>query len=191
MEGTVAIRKSGSDWTAADVAAASRRSGGRSVAGVGAAARSSALAVPAKPISIPAGGLRFRLSFPPSINHYWRRGALGGRRSAMVLSAEGRHYRERAAYDLAMQQVPRLLLAVSVSVDLMFYSDPRPAWDLDNRIKPVLDALQHGRVLADDKFVDRLVLGRNRSVVAPSEARVMVVVNLFREEEAAFVRESF
>lgn len=96
----------------------------------------------------------------------------------MVISAEGRFYRERIHYDLAMQRVPRLLLSGSLSVELTFYSDPRPDWDIDNRVKPTLDALQHGRVIMDDKFVDRLLLVRGPAVSTP-EARVEVVVDRF------------
>jgi hypothetical protein len=56
-------------------------------------------------------------------------------------------------------------LEIPVEVTILFLSGDAMSGDLDNRIKPILDALS-GPVLLDDRLVDRLVVQR----FAPSES---------------------
>lgn len=113
---------------------------------------------------------RLELPLPPSMNQYWRRGpnrsprARGG--VVTHLSREGREFRREveliwlASRDRTMFEGPVFVFAA-----LWF---PTRASDVDNRIKPTLDAMEHAGVYRNDRQVARLefyragILGRKR-----------------------------
>ena len=100
---------------------------------------------------------RLMLPFPGSINSLWR--CVGGRN---ILSKPGREYQALAQqYLMTQKPLPRFDSPVSVEIALCPPSLRR--MDIDNRIKPVLDALQRAEVLADDSLVHRLVVTWDRS----------------------------
>lgn len=75
-----------------------------------------------------------RLPVPPSMNHYWRN---VGRRT--LISAAGREYRKACKVAAQMQRPD--LHECEVAVSGVIYM-ARLGCDLDNRINPLLDALQ-------------------------------------------------
>lgn len=95
----------------------------------------------------------FTFMYPPSANRYWRTF-----RGQNVLSAEARAFRLHVAEVVAARgEAPREgRLCVHVS---LFPPDGR-RHDIDNRIKPLLDALQHAGVFPDDEQVDDLHITR-------------------------------
>ena len=105
-----------------------------------------------------------RLPYPPSANHYFR--MVGGR---MLISREGRRFREAVAGILAAQGVRpmtgRLALAVQVC------PPDRRRRDLDNVQKALLDALEKGGAYGDDSQID-LLLTRRGPPAAGGEAHV-------------------
>lgn len=108
----------------------------------------------------------YELSYPPSVNHYWRR--VGER---TLISRAGRKYRKQVADELALQGV----VAAEGSVGLFVSVHPpdRRRRDLDNILKALLDALQHGGAYRDDSQIDTLEVVR--SDVLPS-GKVTVLV---------------
>lgn len=103
------------------------------------------------------GGAEFTLPWPPSVNAAYR-SIVVGRASRVVLSREGRDYKQRAAWELAAQRVPGFgHLPVSVEFDV--YPPDRRARDLDNVLKLAQDALQPA-VLTDDAQIVRLLVTR-------------------------------
>lgn len=91
------------------------------------------------------------LPLPPSMNHYWRSVQVKGRCQPKV-SKEGRRYKELAA--LAAVAHKPIKYQGEVSVSAVFHM-ARLGVDLDNRIKPLLDALQ-GIVYVNDTQVVHL-----------------------------------
>jgi crossover junction endodeoxyribonuclease RusA len=95
------------------------------------------------------------LPWPPSMNHYWRR--VGPR---TLISREGRTFRTNVCALLGgggPRQPPaggRIALAMDA------FPPDRRRRDLDNLLKPTLDALQHGGVYEDDSQVDLLLVRR-------------------------------
>lgn len=88
----------------------------------------------------------------------------------MLVSRDGREYR-KAAHAAAARQLPPIVQVPSapVSVDLLVVT-PTKAGDLDNRIKPTLDALQ-GVIYTDDRQVTEISVRRG---VDRSDPRVEV-----------------
>ncbi len=91
------------------------------------------------------------LPFPPSINHYWRH---RGRAAGVYLSKEALSYRE--AVKNAITATKPLETRLSVSVKL--HAPNRRKYDIDNRIKSLLDALTHSGAWIDDELIDHLTI---------------------------------
>lgn len=91
------------------------------------------------------------LPYPPSVNHYWRMF-----RGRMVISREGRAFRERVCSVLAAAGVKPMSGALAVEMDL--YPPDRRRRDIDNGLKACLDGLQHGGAYEDDSQITLLVV---------------------------------
>ena len=111
------------------------------------------------------------LPYPPSVNHYWRRVGLH-----TLISREGRTFRRNVCALLGgggMRKPPsggRIALAMDA------FPPDRRRRDLDNIQKPVLDALEHAGVYADDSQIDLLVTRRREAV---PDGRLLVTVEEF------------
>lgn len=97
--------------------------------------------------------LSFKLPYPPSVNHYWRH---VGKRT--LISREGRQYRDRVAMMLVQEWANPMKGELSVSV-LVHPPDHRRR-DLDNILKALLDALEHGGAYTDDSQISHLQIRR-------------------------------
>lgn len=89
------------------------------------------------------------LPLPPSANRIWR-----SFRGRMVKSSEYRAWKDAAAVSIAHQlggQPPLEWFSASIIM-------PPTRRDLDNSVKPTLDALQAGGAVVDDKFLRCLVI---------------------------------
>ena len=96
-------------------------------------------------------GIRFELPYPPSLNRYYRH--WGAR---VLISKEGRAYRENVEAIVASLGLPCITSAVSVSIDV--YPPDARRRDLDNINKALLDALVSSKLLKDDSLIYELRL---------------------------------
>jgi Holliday junction resolvase RusA-like endonuclease len=101
--------------------------------------------------------MEIELPYPPSINHYWRR--VGPR---TLISREGRRFRQRVMAILAALGVEPLVGPIAVEVEIHPPDNRRR--DLDNCLKSLLDALEHGQAYADDSQVVRLAIVKREPV---------------------------
>ncbi|MEL6499751.1 MAG: RusA family crossover junction endodeoxyribonuclease [Planctomycetota bacterium] len=104
--------------------------------------------------------VQLTLPWPPSVNQYWRSVPMGrGRGVRVLISREGRAFRRDAVARLARfrRQGP-LCGRLDVRVELC--APTRRALDIDNRLKALLDAMQHAGVYRDDGLIDRLLVER-------------------------------
>ena len=111
-------------------------------------------------------GLTIDLPYPPSVNHYWRR--VGAR---TLISLKGRRYRDRVASILALRRVQPMTGSLAVRVTV--HPPDRRRRDLDNAMKALLDALEHGGAYEDDSQIDHLDIRRG-SVVPEGKVAVRI-----------------
>ena len=110
-----------------------------------------------RPSAGPSPAMRIiNLPWPPSMNHYWRR--VGDK---TLISKEGREYRKRviAKCMFGGQPMMRRLRCWATA-----FPPDRRKRDLDNLLKPLLDALQHAGMYVDDEQIDdlRIIRGELR-----------------------------
>jgi len=110
-----------------------------------------------------------RLPYPPSNNAYWRhisKGPLAGR---VLISEEGRRFREAV-----IAQVDRFKLDGRLKVEIEATMPDRRRRDIDNLPKAVLDALTHAQVWGDDNQIDDLRIYRAPEIAAPGHLWVRI-----------------
>ncbi|MCP4934406.1 MAG: RusA family crossover junction endodeoxyribonuclease [bacterium] len=90
------------------------------------------------------------LPWPPTVNHYYTIA-----RGRKILSKKGRQYRKTAITEAIIQQ-PGKTIEGPVSVYIRAYPPDKRKRDIDNILKPVLDALTTARVYGDDSQVTDL-----------------------------------
>lgn len=93
--------------------------------------------------------MHLRLPYPPTVNTYWRHVVMGGKHPRVLISAEGREYKQAVGDAWVAQGMGgRQPLQGRVHARLCFYR-PRKVGDLDNLLKAPLDALK-GLAFNDD-----------------------------------------
>jgi crossover junction endodeoxyribonuclease RusA len=115
--------------------------------------------------------LSFTLPWPPTVNHYWQRRKGGG----YCLSKAGKTFRENAIAAIwhTSEGRPRLI-ECRVAVAARFYPPDHQERDVDNVLKPLLDALQHAGVIRRDFQVTDLHAFR-RGADPPGRVRLHVI----------------
>jgi Holliday junction resolvase RusA-like endonuclease len=101
--------------------------------------------------------MELELPYPPSVNHLWRR--VGHR---TLISRGGRAFRRAVQAALAARGVRPIAGRLAITIDV--YPPDRRRRDLDNALKALLDALQHGGAYHDDAQIDDLHIRRGACV---------------------------
>ena len=95
--------------------------------------------------------IELEIPYPPSVNHYYRH--VGPR---VLISREGRHYREKVVSILADAGIKPL--NGKLEMWMSFLPPDNRRRDLDNCVKCAQDALQEGGLYFDDSQIKRLHL---------------------------------
>jgi Holliday junction resolvase RusA-like endonuclease len=114
----------------------------------------------------------FELPWPPSINHYYR-----NVRGRIIISKEGRQYRERIGHLLAASNAKIVDGPIAMGID--FYPPDSRRRDLDNVQKALWDALQHGGLYRDDSQIKRFCADMRE----PMPPHGMCIVSVRPKEE--------
>ena len=109
--------------------------------------------------------IKFIVPYPPSVNHYW---GLHGKR--IYVKAKGLDYRRRVKGCFVSSMVP---LQGDLGLFLDIWHPDRRKRDLDNVLKPLIDALQAAKLLEDDSQISEIHAVR-RGVKKPGMIEVEV-----------------
>ena len=107
------------------------------------------------------------LPFPPSVNTYYRRGA-----HSTYMSKAGREYKQAVANYISSGDFPNMGNK-RLSVSMIVWPRDRRVFDLDNRLKSVLDSLQM-LIYDDDSQIDELCIYRGSHIVPGGSIKVMI-----------------
>ena len=127
--------------------------------------------------------LTYTLPWPPSVNHYWRSVLIGGK-PRTLLSKEGREFKQAAVGAVLQQRRgPSAPLSGRLAIAVTLFPPDRRRYDLDNRLKAVLDSLTEARVWEDDRHVKIIHLeeggivkgGACRVYIAPAPDQVALL----------------
>lgn len=113
--------------------------------------------------------LVLNLPYPPSMNQYWR-----NVRGRTLISQKGRAFKIDVQGAVVTQHPGLRPIAGPVSVILDVTPPDRRRRDIDNLIKPTLDALTSAGVWSDDSQVIRLEIAWTGRIKKPGHAICMV-----------------
>jgi crossover junction endodeoxyribonuclease RusA len=91
------------------------------------------------------------LPWPPTINHHY----CYGKRNVRI-STKGKTFRDNVYIAVLSGHPGWKTLHCRLSVDIMLCQPDKRKRDIDNYIKPLLDALTHARIWHDDSQIDML-----------------------------------
>ena len=110
--------------------------------------------------------IKLTLPFPLTVNHMW--GQSGHRKYLKEETVVFRNEVSEAVAEQGIKLEGRLAIFVSL------YAPTKRQYDIDNRLKGLLDALQHAGVFDDDEQIDWLWVGR-KQVVRGGMCKVVIV----------------
>jgi crossover junction endodeoxyribonuclease RusA len=97
--------------------------------------------------------IKLKLPYPPTVNHYW--GQLGSKK---FLGKKGKEFRE--AVFLCSLNARKGVLNERLHMEVYLYPPDKRKRDVDNVLKPLLDALEHANVYENDSQIDKLCVTR-------------------------------
>lgn len=111
------------------------------------------------------------LPFPPSVNTYYRRGA-----HTTYMSKQGREYKAKVSDYIAESGTPKLGDA-RVHLEIVLWPKDKRKYDIDNRLKALLDCIESSGVINSDEQVDSINVYRGDGIVSGGQARVLIWVD--------------
>lgn len=118
----------------------------------------------------------FKLPWPPSANLIWRT-----TRNMTYLSKTYKDFLRSAAGAILCQKPRDLFITEPVRVEIILYPPRSFRFDIDNRIKPLLDVLTRAGVWKDDSLVHELTV--RRAEVKKNGLALVYLRNLETEEK--------
>ena len=112
--------------------------------------------------------IKLTLPFPPTVNHMW---GFAGKRKFLKKEA---HEVRSVVQDAAVEANAKISGRIAIFVAL--YAPTKRKYDLDNRIKALLDALEHAGVFLNDEQIDFIWVVR-REPIQGGMCKIVLVEN--------------
>lgn len=97
--------------------------------------------------------IKLKLPYPPSANHYW-----GVKGKIRFVGKKGIEFRQNVKI-IALQHT-QSPLNERLHMEVYLYPPDKRKRDVDNVLKPLLDALEHANVYENDSQIDKLCVTR-------------------------------
>ena len=110
--------------------------------------------------------INLSIPFPPTVNHMW--GQSGHRK---FLKKSAHEFRLKVQEEVIAKSAK---ITGRLAIFIALYAPTRRQYDIDNRCKAVLDALQHCGVFEDDEQVDLIWIVR-RPIVKGGMCKIVLV----------------
>lgn len=115
--------------------------------------------------------MKFTTLKPPSINHIYGYTSRGGFARSYI-TKEGKEWFAKAQSDIVRQNRRRKPILTDLEVSIDLYTARRQ--DVDNIIKPILDALTKSEVIKDDSQVYRISVEKFKCPVVDQRVEILV-----------------
>lgn len=115
--------------------------------------------------------MKIVLPWPPSMNRYWR--SVTQLRGRVLVSEEGRRYRRLVKANVMAARLTPFGDMDRLDMTVLAYPPDRRNRDLDNLLKPLVDAIMVAGLFPDDSQIDRLEI-RRQPVAKPGRVEVTV-----------------
>jgi crossover junction endodeoxyribonuclease RusA len=125
--------------------------------------------------------INLTLPYPPSVNHYW--GVSGKQR---FIGKKGKEFRQAVAEACLDLEVKTMEGNVSVFVAL--WPPDKRTRDIDNTIKPLLDAMEHAGVYENDCQINQLHVVR-KDPIKGGACAVVITANTLPSGIAQYLPE--
>ena len=89
------------------------------------------------------------------------------------MSKQGREYKKAVAEYISESNAPKLGQA-RLSLEIVLWPKDKRKYDIDNRIKALLDSLQDAGVFDDDEQIDQINVYRGTGEHKGGQARVLI-----------------
>jgi crossover junction endodeoxyribonuclease RusA len=97
--------------------------------------------------------VKLTLPYPPTVNHYW--GQVGSKK---FLGKKGKEFRQDVY--ICAYNARKGTLDARLHMEVYLYPPDNRKRDVDNVLKPLLDALEHAGVYENDSQIDKLCITR-------------------------------
>jgi crossover junction endodeoxyribonuclease RusA len=89
------------------------------------------------------------------------------------MSKQGREYKKAVADYISESNTPKLGSA-RLYLEVVLWPKDKRKYDIDNRVKALLDSLQDAGVFDDDEQIDQINVYRGNGAFKGGQARVMI-----------------
>ena len=103
--------------------------------------------------------IKLKLPLPPSINNYYQHHCKFKNHATMYISKAGKEFRKQVE-QIVIEQRANQWANIPLRLEVRIFYKTKHRNDLDNRIKPLQDALTHANVWEDDALIDELFVTR-------------------------------